>query len=257
MEIRRYLSIIRRRLPLVIAIIGAALAAGYLITPRTDTYTAQSTLYVGSRSFDLDPASGDVSGDRVTGLDRLITTFKALVTSRPVAEIAAERADLATAEVPSVDDITAATTAQQLPETNLILVTYSHPQPHVAAAMANAVAGALVQQIRDFEPRRTRSDTEQVISRYDEARLPTQAEPSHLPRNLILSGALGVVVAGALLALLEYLDVTLRSREDAELQLGLPVLGVVPKARRGPRVTQATVVPRQAAAGARPGTPAG
>ena len=51
MELRRYLSILRRRLLLILAIVVAALAAGWLITPRTHQYTASSTLYVGSAAI--------------------------------------------------------------------------------------------------------------------------------------------------------------------------------------------------------------
>jgi hypothetical protein len=49
-----------------------------------------------------------------------------------------------------------------------------------------------------------------------------------LARNLGLAGLLGLIVAGALIALLEYLDISMRSAEDVERQLELPVIGVVP-----------------------------
>jgi capsular polysaccharide biosynthesis protein len=224
MEIRRYLSIIRRRVVLVILIIAAALAAGWLITPRTDTYTATSTLYVGSRSINLDPTSDQISGDRVAGLDRLIGTFVELVGSRPVAERAAESAE----GLPSPDDILARTTAEQVTNTNLIEVSFSDANPGIAQAVANNVSETFVEQIREFEPREATRDGEQVISLYEPAELPALPEPSGLRRNLVLTGVLGVLVAGAVLALLEYLDITLRTPEDAERQLGLPVLGVIP-----------------------------
>src|SRR4051812_1607872 len=97
MEIRRYVSIVRRRWLLVIVIVVAALGAGWLISSRANTYTATSTLYVGSRSIDIDPRSGQVSGDRVAGLDRLIATFTELARTRPIATAAGR-----TARVPLV-----------------------------------------------------------------------------------------------------------------------------------------------------------
>src|SRR4051812_50157968 len=92
MEIRRYLSILRRRWPLVVVIVAAALGAGWGITSRTNTYTATSTLYLGSRSVDIDPPSGQVLGDPVAGLDRLIATFTVLVRTGPVAAAAGRNA---------------------------------------------------------------------------------------------------------------------------------------------------------------------
>src|SRR4051794_35112151 len=92
MEIRHYLSILRRRWLVATFVIAAALAAGWLITPRADQYTATSTLYVGSRSINIDPGSGELSADRAAGLDRLITTFIALVRTQPIASAATTRA---------------------------------------------------------------------------------------------------------------------------------------------------------------------
>jgi capsular polysaccharide biosynthesis protein len=232
MEIRRYLSIIRRRLVLVVLIIAAALAAGWMITPRTETYTATSTLYVGSRSISLDPTSDQISGDRVAGLDRLIGTFIELVESRPVAERAARLAQAAVDGAPVPSEIVSGTLAEQVPNTNLIEVSFTDEDPVIAQRVSDSVATTFVQQIRQFEPRETETEAEQVISVYEPAALPTLPEPSGLRRNLILTGVLGVLVAGALLALLEYLDITLRSPEDAERQLGLPVLGVIPALRK-------------------------
>jgi capsular polysaccharide biosynthesis protein len=232
MEIRRYLSIIRRHLVLVVFIIVAALAAGWMITPRTETYTATSTLYVGSRSINLDPTSDQISGDRVAGLDRLIGTFVELVESRPVAERAARRAQASVAGVPLPADIVSGTMAEQVPNTNLIEVSFTSEDPVIAQRVSDSVARTFVEQIREFEPRETETEAEQVISIYQPAARPTLPEPSGLRRNLILTGVLGVLVAGAVLALLEYLDITVRSPEDAERQLGLPVLGVIPPLRK-------------------------
>jgi capsular polysaccharide biosynthesis protein len=253
MEIRRYLSIIRRRLVLVVAIMVAALAAGWLITPRDDTYTATATLYVGSRS--IDPTSDQVSGDRVAGLDRLITTFTELVHTRPVAEAAAAEPGV----TQSADEIMGATSAGQVPSANLINVSVTLADPAESQLVANAVSAAFVDQIRSFEPRDTAIETEQVVSVYELAQLPSQPEPSGLLRNLALAGVLGIIVTGIVLALLEYLDITLRSPEDAERQLGLPVLGVVPALGGQLPVARVTRIggPAPASPPGRRGAPAG
>ena len=125
MELRRYLSIARRRLLLILAIVAAAIVAGWFATPHTKSYTATSTLYVGSRSINVNPQSGQVSGDRVAGLDRLIKTFTAMMQSRPIASRAVDTADvnrLASA-------VAAATNAQQVPGTNLIDVSVTDRDP--------------------------------------------------------------------------------------------------------------------------------
>ncbi|MBV9951292.1 MAG: hypothetical protein JO291_05045 [Acidimicrobiia bacterium] len=223
MEIRRYLWIVRRHFFLMVAIVVAALVAGVLVTPRHSTYTATSALYVGSRSVDITPTSGEVSGDRVAGLDRLISTFAAMATTEP---IAADAARLAAVQR-SASDIVAETSAQQVTGTDLIHVSVTDSDPALSRTLADAVATALVQQVHTFEPRSAKSSNEQVISLYQTAQAPVRNSRG-LVRNLVLAGLFGLLAAAALVALLEYLDVSLRSADDVERLLELPVLAVVP-----------------------------
>jgi receptor protein-tyrosine kinase len=256
-EIRRYLSIIRRRLLLVIAIVLAAVAAGFLVTPRDDNYTATSTLYVGSTSIDIDPARGELSADRVAGLDRLISTFAQMAQTRPIAAAAIEEAGIGG----DADSVAGATEAQQLPNTSLLQVSYSNGDPAVAQTMTNAIAAALVDQVRVFESSEADPEAEKVISVYDEAQLPTTPSPSGLLRNLVLAAIFGLIVAGIVLATLEYLDITLRSPEDVERQLELPVLGVVPALGHelpiAPAVNVQSLVPRASPPAQQSGAPVG
>jgi capsular polysaccharide biosynthesis protein len=255
MEIRRYLSIIRRRLFLVLAIIVAAVVAGWLVTPRNDTYTATTTLYVGSHSIDLNPQSGVISGDYVSGLNRLITTFAEMASTRPIAVGALQRTHAN--RLPG--GVAGRTKAQQVTNTNLIDVSYTDADPAVAQQLANAIASSLVDQVRTFEAPTNSAAGTNVLSVYDRAQRPTVANPSSLKRNLTLALLFGVVVAAALVALLEYLDITLRSADDAERELELPVLGVIPSFGGRMPITPAVQirVPTPTPPADRPGAPVG
>jgi protein tyrosine kinase modulator len=237
MELRRYLSIARRRALLIIAIVVAAVLAGWFVTPRTKTYTATSTMYVGSRSISVDPRSGQVSGDRVAGLDRLILTFTAMMRSNPVAASAVDNAGVNR----QAGAVAAATVAKQVPNTNLITVSVTDHDPAAARALANGVSAAFVNQIQQFEPRDAQNP-DQVVSVYQRASLPSVPNPSSLARNLALAGLLGVLVAAGVVALLEHLDISIRSSDDVERHLELPVLGVVPSLGDELPVTQASRV---------------
>jgi capsular polysaccharide biosynthesis protein len=223
MELRRYLSIVRRRALLIFVIVAAAVVAGWFVTPRDKTYTATSTLYVGSRSISVDPRSGQVSGDRVAGLDRLIKTFNAMIRTTPVAAAAIESAGVN--RQPGA--VAAATESDQVPNTNLVQVSVTDSDPATARALTNAVSTSFVSQIQAFEPR-DNLNPDQVVSVYDTAKLPSAANPASLTRNLALAGLLGILVAAGVVALLEHLDISLRSSDDVERHLELPVMGVIP-----------------------------
>jgi capsular polysaccharide biosynthesis protein len=114
-----------------------------------------------------------------------------------------------------------------VPGTNLIDVSVTDRDPAAARALSNAVSDSFVKQIQSFEPRDT-LNPDQVASVYEKAKLPSASNPSSLPRNIALAGLLGMLVAAGVVALLEHLDISLRSSEDVERHLELPVLGVVP-----------------------------
>ena len=171
MEIRRYLAILRRWAVLVVFIVAAALAAGWAIAPRGHTYSATSIVYVGQRSINLSPTSRDVSGDYAAGLDQLISTFTAMVPTTRIADAAVASARVARGP----DGVVAHTTAKQVPDTNLITITYTDSDPHVAQAVDNGLANGIVAAIPTVDSGSTSSG--QLLSVYQPAALPTV--PNH------------------------------------------------------------------------------
>jgi capsular polysaccharide biosynthesis protein len=51
---------------------------------------------------------------------------------------------------------------------------------------------------------------------------------SGVDRKVLLGALFGLVIAILLIFLLDYLDVTIKSPEELERRVGLPVLGIVP-----------------------------
>lgn len=84
------------------------------------------------------------------------------------------------------------------------------------------------------------------ISIVDRAAIPAGPFAPSLTRNLALSFLLGAMLGVGLALLLEFLDDTLKTPEDIEHKLKLPVLGIIPKL--GPRKSVAEVAadPRSA-----------
>jgi capsular polysaccharide biosynthesis protein len=218
MELRRYLSIIRRRLLLTVAVVVAALVAGWLITPRAHTYTASTTLYVGRAAID----SAQVSGDSVAGFDRVIKTFTAMLPSPRVVQAGIEEAGVDR----SAGATAGATQAAQVENTNLIQLSVTDRDPAVARALANGISKAFVSELNQVEA--SGGQRPPVVSVYERATTPSVPDPSNLLRNLALAGLLGLVIAGSVVGLLEHLDISFRSVDDVEHRLELPVLGVIP-----------------------------
>jgi capsular polysaccharide biosynthesis protein len=228
MELRRYLAVLKKRWPLVAATVVLALVLAVLATPRTARYTASSTIVVGPRQYSTTQGnSSTISGDQAVGVIILLQTYAELIPTAPVAMDA-----LAQTGVPrSAGTVVAETRASAIPSTQLLTITITDPVPTVAQALATGMANAFVNKVNSFKPDQAATVgtlPEIPVYVFQPALLPTVPQSTGLRSNLILAGIFGLLAALAAVALLEYLDVTIKTTEDAEARLGLPVLGAIP-----------------------------
>lgn len=224
MELRRYLAIIRQRWLLIFVITAAAVFGGYAITPHQARYAASTSLYVGPKNISLgSPTDASANGAGVPAYDRFINTFVSLIETRDVAETASAQARGGIKRAPAV--IQAETKAQQIPNTNLLQITVTDPDPTTARTLADAMAQAFKDKADTLS---AGNDSAAYVLVSQPALLPTVPVPKGTIPNMVLGLVLGLVVSGMVVALIEYLDVTIRTADDAERRVGLPVLGVIP-----------------------------
>src|SRR5581483_700476 len=145
MELRRLLAKIRQRKLLIVVIALAALAAGYSATSRVALYRATATLYVG---IPENVSSTFFNGVQQTGTELAAATFSKMVATPTVIS----QALTSSGEPRSVGQVYAETRAGVVPNTDLILVSVTDPDPVVARALANGVADAFVSQITKLQP---------------------------------------------------------------------------------------------------------
>jgi capsular exopolysaccharide synthesis family protein len=220
MELRKYLRVMRQRWLLIVVTMVACLAAGYVSAPKGSTYTATSTLVVGTAN----PGSSTTAAN---SLDRTLFTYAQLIDSAPVAEQAAQLAGIDR----SADAIVDQTEARPVDFTQLLRVSVTDKDPATAQALANGMTRAFVDQIGKGTVGGTDGEgtvPEAPVYIYEEARLPTDPIEPPLVSRLLVAAMFGLVAAIALILLLEYLDVTIRTAADAERLLGLQVLGTLP-----------------------------
>ncbi len=232
MELRNYLLILRRRVFLIALTVLAGLAAAWLTTDRSVVYTAETSIYIGASRFSFEQSAANLSGDRSLGLDRILRTYALMIPSEPVANAALD----STGFERSALTVAAQTRAALAPSSNLLTVEFSDSDPVVAQQLSIGMAEGFLQKLREIEPGQTVGEGEIPsipASIFQRARLPTTPRPIDLRKNLFVGGLFGGVLAAALILLVEYLDVTVKSPEDAERRLELPVLGVIVFQRQG------------------------
>jgi len=229
MELRRYLTILRRRVLLIIVTTLIAGAVGWTLTNRTSSYVAQSRVYIGASRFATNDTDVNVSNDRTNGLDRLLITYAVMIDSIPIANGAIQRTGLAM----SAPGVVARAASFPIPGTNLLLIQVTDSNPQIAQTLANGLADTFVDQVSNFETTSLVEGGPPAIPAvvFDRAQLPTVPKTPSAAKNAILAAVFGMLFAAAVVLLVEYLDVTVKSADDAERRLELAVLGVIPLGR--------------------------
>lgn len=223
MELRRYWRIIRRRLWIVIVLLAASVLSYLLFAPpKTVSYTAGMRFVVG-----LEPEQKP----NVYTYDRYYTWMTAEYLIDDLAEVVKSHAfaqdvsALSGIDVPA-EAIQGATASGKLHRILTINVTWPHREQ--LGPISEAVAEALKRQTDEYFGQFGGEET--VISLIDPPQIqpvgPSLRQRMDLPLRLLLAGGLGI----ALTFFLDYIDDTIRHREDLD-ELGLPILGEIPRAR--------------------------
>lgn len=228
MEILTYLRVLRRRWPLVLVTLAVALGLAYASSPDTSLYQASSTIVVGPRQLSTDPNQTEFRGDLASALASLTASYAVLIDS----EVVAEDAVRATNAPRSPGGLVAATTAEAVPGTQVLRVSVVDPQPALAQALADAMAKAFVLRVTSLTPAgppAVGAPPAVPVYLYQPAALPAAPQPSGNRTRLATAGLFGLLAAVGVVLLLEHLDLSIRTAEEAERRLALPVLGAVPR----------------------------
>ena len=211
MDLATLLQLGRRWLWLVA---GAAVLGGvaaFLVSTRlTPSYEARTTLLVVQRQ-----GEGVVQLNDLQTAERLANTFSRLVTLRPVLDRSIQDGNLPF-DATELEKRIGVTNPRG---TQLLEVTAYASNADLAARMSNTVARAFIS-----------SNEAALTSRPGQVSVVEEALPPRDPVspqplvNAALGGVLLMLAAITLVLVIEYLDDTVKSGEDAAEQTGLPIL---------------------------------
>lgn len=221
MELRDYLSILRRRWisVTVVALATLALAAGFTLV-QTPQYTATTRLFFGVQGSETvtDLAQGS------TFTEKQMASYAEVATSPLVLDRVVDQLSLPTGGADLADQVSAVAP----PNTVILDVSATDPDPTRASLIANAVADQLAKVATDLSPERP--DGSEAVRTTILARASTPLAPSSpsIPRNLAVGVLLGLLLGAGVALLRQTLDTKIRSERDVRGLTESAVLGVVP-----------------------------
>ena len=196
-------------------LVVAAAALLYTMNCITPLYRASVTIYVNNIS------AGEridyVSGSNLSAAQQLVNTYVNIIRSDTVLQKVVEQSELGY----TAAQIRGIMSAAQVDGTELFNVYIVHPDPEMAAHIANAVAEVAPGEIEKI----VEGSSTKII---DYAKVPTSRYSPSYSRNTMLGGVIGVVLAVAYVTLRYLLDTRLKDEDDLLQLFDLPILGRIP-----------------------------
>ncbi|PIC95690.1 capsular biosynthesis protein [Sporosarcina sp. P26b] len=215
-SLQELFTTLKKRLGLIIgttiaAAVIAVIISYFFLTPiyQSSTQILVTQQYVEQQQF--------TSQDIQTNL-QLINTYNAIIKTPVILDQVIKNLDL---------DITPAALNAQLTvnseqNSQVVNLTVQDPEPHKAVDIANTTAEVFQKEIVNL----MNVDNVNILSPAIYVEDPKPVKPNK-QLNIAIAAVIGLMVGVGIAFLLEYLDTTVKTEQDIEELLGLPVLGLV------------------------------
>lgn len=184
---------------------------------KVPMYSSYTTIVL-TRSDDKGTETAITQSD-ITLNQHLVSTYREIMKSRRVLDQVIDNLKLDT-DVSSLGQRISVTSEQ---DTELIKITVSYPNSEDAKNIANEIAKVFSKEIKDIYDISNVS----IIDKAMESGIPYNINPM---KEIIISVLIGLIIGFVLVFCMFYFDTTIKSTEEVETRLGLPILGSVPKA---------------------------
>ncbi len=216
-DLWKLLMVFAQRWKLILAsgLAAALLAFFYTAQFVTPLYRASVTIYVNN--INANETIEYISASNLATAQQLVNTYVSMIRSDTVLDKVAQSAGLDY----SAGDIRSMMAAAQVDETELFDVYISHPDPEMAARIANAIADVAPSEIAEF----VEGSSTKII---DYAKVPSHYYTPSYQRNIMVGGVIGCLMAAVYVFLGYLLDVRVKDEEDLAALFDLPLLGQIP-----------------------------
>lgn len=217
MTLLELLHLLRKHLKLVVLlplVCAIAMAAASMLVMR-NSYTAQTDMYVlaSSQSDAGSALSSDLSASQM-----LTNDVARLLQSDRVMDDAASDLGLESLDGYSI-------TVSSETTTRVITLSVTGVDPRGAANVANALADNVSQMAQEVM-------SVESVNVIDEAPVPTAPSGPNRTLYVMVAFMAGLFLAVAIVVVLDMLDTRVRSAEQVEELLGLPVIGRIPEMKK-------------------------
>ncbi|MBP1745378.1 MAG: putative capsular polysaccharide biosynthesis protein [Firmicutes bacterium] len=218
LDLRDIFHIIRKRMKTIILItLACTLVSGlvsfYVLKP---VYESSTSIIVGKPEG---TSQTQTEYNDVMLYQKLIQTYQEIAKSRVVAE----QAYTILEKKYTVGEIQGVVTVTPQADTQILVIKAKSGDPVEAAKICSAVSQAFIEQSKVVFP--TGGD----IQVMDTAMVPVSPVSPNKKMNLAIAFLIGLMGSMGLAFVMEMLDRTIKTEDDIERYLGVPVIGMIPR----------------------------
>ena len=215
-DLREYFAIIKKRFWIIALITVVAMVVSGVISffMLSSVYEAKSTLIVNTEKSQ---ETQMITGDQFTVTQKLAVTYGEIIKSRTVLEDVISNLKLDS----EYEDLVEKITVSPVQDTQIISISVQDTNPKKARDIANEIPKVFEKEVK----RITKANDIQVI---DKAILPENPIKPNKMMNVAIAAVLGMMIGLFVVFVLEYLDNKIKTPQDVEKHLDLPILGVIP-----------------------------
>lgn len=188
----------------------------YALLFQKPVYTSSTTLVLsGITTSDSQATTINTTSLNINA--QLVTTYREIAKSRKVVEQVINDLDLSQ----SFESLASSISVSSVNDTEIIRISVVNENPQEAKKIADKIAEIFSKETQKIYNMNN-------ISVLDPANLPEVASNINIPKQVIVYFGIGFIVACVFLFLTFYFDTTIKSVEQVEQKIGLPILGTVP-----------------------------
>lgn len=213
-DISEVLLYFKSKVALIIGITLLIVILGnlYAMFLRVPVYKSSSTIVIASN----DTNSANMQAD-ITVNQKLVGTYKEIVTSRSVVEQVIKDLDLKY----SYEELSSNILVEAVQNTEVLKISVLDKNAELAPKITSMLSEVFKEEVMEIYNLKN-------VKVLDSASTPTGADNVNFVKDEIIYFGLGMITSFMLVFIMFYFDKNIRSVEQVESRLGLPILGTIP-----------------------------
>jgi capsular polysaccharide biosynthesis protein len=214
------LALLKRKLPFIVVVVTLFIIVGSLVSVFfiTPVYQAEVRLIIRNNVED-DKIQSSYYDNLVT--QQVTKTYCSIIGDTSVLKQVAD----AHGKGLKPSAISQMISVENIRETSIIKITVKSNDPVLAAEIANIFPGVVRSELQ-------RLMKVQSVEPIGLATIPKAPVEPNVNRNIIISALAGLIIAVAIVVIMEFFDTTVKTEEDVREKLGMNVIAMLPVHRQ-------------------------